>query len=59
MVKASTELPHLPITQFYMYMWENDKMLLLKSLLVNYMLPLVLELLPYVFLPSCSGLTLL
>lgn len=40
------ELPQLPITQFYTYMWENDKWLLIKSLLVNYLLPLILELLP-------------
>ena len=48
----------LPIAQFYLYMWNNDKSLLLTSLVVNYLLPLALELLPFVFrLYSLPGFT--
>ena len=40
------ELPGLPITQFYKYLLKNNRELLLKSFLINYVLPFGLELLP-------------
>ena len=48
--KLKEEIPRMPITVFYSYLWRHDKTLLLKSLAVNYILPLLLEILPFVFI---------
>ena len=43
-------VPTMPITMFYKYLWKHNKNLLLKSLIVNYIVPLVLEFFPYNFI---------
>jgi hypothetical protein len=37
----------LPITIFYKYLWEKNRRLLVKTVLVSYVLPVILELLPW------------
>jgi hypothetical protein len=42
----------LPIIIFYRYLYENNKPLLAQGLTVNYLLPMVLEILPFWWLSS-------
>jgi len=37
---------------FYKYLWSNNRALLFSSLFVNYLLPMTLEMLPYVGIPD-------
>jgi hypothetical protein len=42
-----TRLRSLPIADFYLYMWKNDRLLLFNTLFVNYTLPVILEAMPW------------
>jgi hypothetical protein len=42
----------LPIIIFYRYLYENNKPLLAQGITVNYLLPMVLEILPFWWLSS-------
>ncbi|KAL6042253.1 ABC transporter, ATPbinding domain containing protein, partial [Balamuthia mandrillaris] len=45
-------LKNLPIIIFYKYLYENDKSLLVRGLIVNYILPMILEILPFWWVSS-------
>ena len=40
-------LDELPIVIFYKYLYETNKPLLFRGIFVNYVLPLILEILPF------------
>eukprot|EP01113_Clastostelium_recurvatum_P036157 TRINITY_DN5120_c0_g1_i4.p1 TRINITY_DN5120_c0_g1~~TRINITY_DN5120_c0_g1_i4.p1 ORF type:complete len:984 (+),score=190.33 TRINITY_DN5120_c0_g1_i4:65-3016(+) len=46
-ISIYTRANNLPITIFYKYLWVNNKRLLVKSLAVYYILPILLEMLPW------------
>lgn len=49
-IKSLYLLSHkLPIVVFYKYMWENNKILLIKTLFFNYVFQFILEMLPWWF----------
>lgn len=39
----------IPIVVFYSYLWNNNKLLVIKTFLWNYLVPILVEILPYVF----------
>ncbi len=45
--KLKTKLKGLPIAIFYKYLWEKNRRLLAKTLIVSYILPIILEILPW------------
>lgn len=45
--KFQTKLKALPITIFYKYLWEKNRKLLAKTMVVSYVLPIILEILPW------------
>jgi hypothetical protein len=45
--KLQTKIKALPITIFYKYLWEKNRRLLAKTLVVSYVLPIILEILPW------------
>lgn len=45
--KLQSKLKGLPITIFYKYLWEKNRRLLAKTLVVSYVLPIILEILPW------------
>lgn len=47
MKKLKSKLLNLPITIFYKYLWEKNRILLAKTLVVSYILPIILEILPW------------
>lgn len=47
LVSVLLRLRRLPIAEFYAYMWDTNKPLLASTLFVNYLLPVLLEALPW------------
>eukprot|EP00698_Gefionella_okellyi_P020907 TRINITY_DN6658_c0_g1_i3.p2 TRINITY_DN6658_c0_g1~~TRINITY_DN6658_c0_g1_i3.p2 ORF type:complete len:332 (-),score=85.01 TRINITY_DN6658_c0_g1_i3:2108-3103(-) len=47
--KLKERVVNFPALIFYRYLWTNNRTLLFSSVLVNYVLPLILEMLPWLF----------